>query len=71
MALSHVEPGSLLLLVPVGDDVAQGLVVDIPGQVHGRQCEHLLHLGRRRESRGPLTLPRGCAVVLSLSRPKP
>lgn len=53
MALSHVEPGSLLLLVPVGDDVAQGLVVDIPGQVHGRQCKHLLHLGRHRESRGP------------------
>lgn len=35
---------SLLFLVPVGDDVAQGLVVDVPRQVHGRQGEHLLHL---------------------------
>lgn len=38
-------PGSLLSLVPVGDDVAEGLVVDVSCQVHGCQGKHLLHLG--------------------------
>lgn len=53
------QPCSLLFLVPVGDNVAQGLVVNVPGQVHGRQGEHLLHLRRRRSEAARPAWPGG------------
>lgn len=53
------QPCSLLFLIPVGDNVAQGLVVNVPGQVHGRQGEHLLHLRRRRSEAARPAWPGG------------
>lgn len=47
----EVTPASLLLfLIPVSDDIAEGLVVDVAGQVHGCQLKQLLHL--QEDSRG-------------------
>ena len=53
MALGLPAAHSFLLLIPVGDYVAQGLVVDVARKVHRCQGEHLLHLGAAPEACDP------------------
>lgn len=38
----------LLLVLSVGDDVAEVLVVQVPGHVQGEVCKHLIDLRAER-----------------------
>lgn len=50
----------LLFLIPVGDDVAERLIVDVACQVHGCQGEQLLYL---REVTAEMRRPVPTAVL--------
>ena len=41
----------LVLLLPVGDDVNQVFVVQVPGHVWGEGGEHLLHLNENAQAK--------------------
>lgn len=46
-----VHPALLLLLIlSVGDDITQVLVVQVPSDIQGEVCEHLVHLQARDSS---------------------